>query len=334
MIKSKLLLLQKLSTIQKSKRKDYLIDCINKNNIIKFDDDEFLDESIPKKDININFCKICNENNFIRDKFSEICKNCGYVRLLPPTEKVFEKIEYIKPGSNLVKIIKDSKKITVDLNKINLWIQDSDPLANDTQKIIDNLNMIYQGRGMDLPNNVQNSAISLWYNFNTLYIESLKKKNYNKKAILCLCIYYGSSIHGYTISLQQLSLLFDINVSEIIITNTFFKDIFKDTEYLKFLSLHEQKNCEIELSPKNKLIFNKIKKDLLKYFSNISEPLSNKEYAAIVYFITNKINTTIKFTLKQLEEKCNISTTSISNISKSIEKFYKNNPKIYKELLV
>lgn len=339
MLGTKLLLQQKLNTLSKSKRKDFLIDCIKANNAVKFFDE---DETLSEKDFegeytkDINFCKICNKYDFIRDKYSETCNTCGYERQIMSTQKNYEKIEYIKPGSNLVKIIKDSKTITVDLNKINLWLEDTDPLAKDTKKILDNLNTIFQSKSIDLPNNVQNTSISLWYNFNTLYLEysTSLKKQYNKKAILSLCVYYGSSIYGYIISLQQLSILFNINVSDIIVNNTLFKDIFKHTEYFKYLTLHDNKQCDIKLSPKNKIIFEKIKKDIIKNFSNINEPLQNKEYAAIIYFITNKINKVIKYTLKDLEEKCNVSTTSISSSSKSIENFYKNNPKLYKELII
>lgn len=339
MLGTKLLLEQKISSLPKSKRRDFLLNCIEKNKVIKFrQDDEFDDEDLTKK-IPVNqesFCKICNKYEFIRDKYSETCQSCGYERPITATGKTFEKVEYIKPGANLVKIMKDSKKITVDLNKINQWLQDTDPLARDTQKIIDNLNIIFQSKGIELPNNVQNTSISLWYNFNSLFQEysSSLKKLYNKKAILALCVFYGALIHGYTISLEQLSILFNINVTDITTTNSLLKDVFKKTDYFKYLNLHEQKQCNIQLSPKNKLLFQKIKNDIIKNFPNINESLQSKEYAAIIYFITNKINTVIKYTLKELEEKCNVSTTSISYVSKSIEKFYKNNPKLYKELLI
>jgi hypothetical protein len=339
MLGTKLLLEQKISSLPKSKRRDFLFNCIEKNKVIKLRLDEEFDKQDLTKKISVDqesFCKICNKYEFIRDKYSETCQNCGYERPIVATGKIFEKVEYIKPGSNLVKITKDSKKITVDLNKINLWLQDTDPLARDTQKIIDNLNIIFQSKGIELPNNVQNTSISLWYNFNSLfkeYISSLKKL-YNKKAILALCVFYGALIHGYTVSLEQLSILFNINVTDITTTNSLFKDVFKKTDYYKYLNLHEQKQCNIQLSPKNKLLFQKIKNDIIKNFSNVNEPLQSKEYAAIIYFITNKINTVIKYTLKDLEEKCNVSTTSISYVSKSIEKFYKNNPKLYKELLI
>uniref|UniRef100_A0A6C0LEU0 Uncharacterized protein n=1 Tax=viral metagenome TaxID=1070528 RepID=A0A6C0LEU0_9ZZZZ len=339
MLGTKLLLEQKISGLQKSKRRDFLLNCIEKNKVIKFREDEEFDDKDLTKKIAVNqesFCKICNKYEFIKDKYSETCQSCGYDRPITATGKKFEKIEYIKPGANLVKIMKDSKKITVDLNKINQWLQDTDPLARDTQKIIDNLNIIFQTKGIELPNNVQNTSISLWYNFNSMFQEysSSLKKLYNKKAILSLCVFYGALIHGYTVSLEQLSILFNINVTDITTTNSLFKDVFKNTDYYKYLNLHEQKQCNIQLSPKNKLLFQKIKNDIIKNFSNVNEPLQSKEFAAIIYFITNKINTIIKFTLKDLEEKCNISTTSISYVSKSIEKFYKNNPKLYKELLI
>ena len=338
MLGTKLLLEQKISSLSKSKRRDFLLNCIEKNKVIKFREYEEIDDNFTKK-IPIDqekFCKICNKYEFIKDKFSETCQSCGYERSITATGKIFEKVEYIKPGANLVKIIKDSKKITVDLNKINQWLQDTDPLARETQKIIDNLNTIFQSKGIELPNNVQNTSISLWYNFNSMFQEysNSLKKLYKKKPILSLCVFYGAQIHGYTVSLEQLSILFNINVADIITTNSLFKDVFKKTDYYKYLNLHEPKQCNIQLSPKNKLLFQKIKNDIINNFSNINEPLQNKEYAAIIYFITNKINTVIKYTLKELEEKCNVSTTSISYVSKSIEKFYKNNSKLFKELLI
>ena len=97
--------------------------------------------------------------------------------------------------------MKDSKKITVDLNKINQWLQDTDPLARDTEKIIDNLNIIFQSKGIELPNNVQNTSISLWYNFNSMFQEynTSLKKLYNKKAILSLCILWSTNTWVYCI---------------------------------------------------------------------------------------------------------------------------------------
>lgn len=338
MLSTKLLLQNKVNKLSKFKRRDFLLNCIDNNKMTErfFKESEkvAITENIPVD--KYSFCKICNKLDFVRDKYSETCRQCGYIRDIAPSQRTFEKFEYIKPGSNLVKITRDSKKITVDLNKINLWLKDTDPLARDTKKIIDNLETIYQSKSIELPNAVQNTSISLWYNFNTFYNEytgSLKSL-FNKRAILALCVYYGSLMHGYTISLQQLSILFNVNVSDIITSNTLFRHLFKETEYYKDLNLQEQKKCDIKLSTKNKIILGKIKNDLSKNYSQFAGDLDNKEYAGIVYFITNKVNPTIKYTLKDLEDKCYISTTTISSISKSIERFYKNNTQKFKQLLI
>lgn len=338
MLKARLLLEKKLNTLPEAKKKQFLLDCIEKNTkqSSKLQGKSQLKEALLSDSDSYNdlVCKICNKYDFIRDRYSETCKSCGYTRDLIPTEKTFEKVEYIKRGSNLVKITKDSRKITVDLNKINEWLKDSDPYARDIKIMIDNLETIYQSKGIDLPKSVQNTSISLLYNFNELYkiYDGSHKKLYNKKAVSALCVYYGSSINNNIVSLQQLSILFNVNISDIIVTNTLFKDIFKNTDYFKYLNLREQINCDIQLSLKNKILFDKIKSDLIKNFPNIKEPIDNVEYSAIIYFITNKLNTVIKYTLKTLEEKCNVSTTSIGNKSKAIENFYKNNPKLYREL--
>ena len=327
MLKARLLLQQKLNTLPESKKIQFLLNCIDKHVAVPL----YIDTGIPTQNIDVDneaFCRICNKYNFIRDKYSEICQDCGFIRDVVPTQRTYEKIEYIKPGSNLVKIEKDGKKITVDLNKINQWLQNTDPQARDTQKIIDNLDIIYQNKGIELPSSVKNTSISLWYNFTALfedYMGSLKKL-YNKKAILSLCVYYGSLIHNYNVALETLSILFNVDIKDIKVTNSLFREIFKDTDYAKYLILNDRKECNIQLSIKNKLLFEKIKNDLIQNFPDIKEPLENVVYAGIVYFITNKINPVLKYTLKDLEEKCNISTTNISNKSKSIERFYKNNP--------
>ena len=338
MLSARFLLDNKLKSMSKKKKRNFLLNCIEKNNAIRLEsikstETQQITDYTTYKNIT---CKVCNESEFIRDNYSETCKNCGYTRDITPTGKTFEKISYIKPGANIVKIQKDSKTITVDLNKINQWLQDVDPLASDTQKIINNLTIIFQDRGIDLPINVKNTSISLWYNFNTLYDKSKSStdKYYNKNSILALCIYYGALIHNFTLSLEQLSLLFKINVSNIINTNILFKEVFKDSDYNKYLILNNKPGCNIKLSPKNKIIYEKIKKDLIENFPSIKEPLQNKESSAIIYYITNKINTSIKYTLKELEEKCNVSTTSISTVNKAIEGFYKKNLSLYKQLLI
>lgn len=322
MLSTRILLQHNIKTLPKKKRKDFLITCIHNSGVTKW-------LMLQTQDIEVDkdiFCKICNKYNFIKDNYSETCQDCGYTQNIAPTQKIYEKIEYITPGSNLVKITKGSKKITVDLNKINQWLEDTDPLAIDTKKIIDNLETIFQSKSLELPTDVKNNSISLWYNFNTLYAlyTGSLKKLYNKKAILALCVYYGASMNDYVISLTQLSIIFNVDLNKIITVNELFKNLFKETEYFKYLNLQDKQECDIKLSKKNTMLLAKIKNDL---------NLKDNDYAGIIYYITNTLNPILKYTLENLQKTCNISTNTIRNTAKSIENFYKNNPTKYKELI-
>ena len=330
MLSTSLLLKNKLNQLPKNQRREYLLKCIDNNT------DLFLDDEIITEIIDRHICTICKKNDFLKDKYQEICQSCGNTRDIPSTQKNFEKIEYIVPGQNLVKILKDGKQITIDLNKINLWIQELDPLARDTTKILDALDVVLTSKGLTLTKTIQNTAISLWYNFNTLYKKQNLKTTYKKKGILALCVYYSCSINNIIVSLEQLSLIFNINVRDILISNDFLKSIFKDSEYFSQLNLNYTKKCELELPLKTKLILIKIKNDLIHNFPSIKDPLENKEYASIVYYITNNIqqNSLYKYTLKELSESCDVSATTISSTNKSIIKFYRNKPELYKNLLI
>lgn len=334
---SKLLLKSKLEKLSKQNRKSFLFNCIEKSKSELID--KLLIEEKPEKITpeDHSFCKICNGYDFIKELYQETCKHCGYTRDILSKGQKFEVFEYIKPGSNLVKIIKDGRKITVDLNKINSWLENVDPLARDTKRIIENLEIVYTSKGIELTTLIKNTVIALWYNFNNLYentkFDSSKLLSYNKRGIMALCIYYGSSINNVIITLEQLSILFDVNVSVIRETNEIFKVVFKNTDYEKYLVLMNKKLCEIKLSPKNNLIMKKINEHLKKEYK-LDRELNNKEYTAIIYFITNKINPTLKYTYEDISKKCNVSTTTIRNEVQKLELFYKNNKKLIAELKI
>ena len=334
---SKLLLKSKLEKLSKQNRKGFLFNCIEKSKSDLID--KLLIEEKPDKvtSEDHSFCKICNSYDFIKESYQVTCKQCGYTRNILSKGQKFEVFEYIKPGSNLVKIMKDGRKITVDLNKINSWLENVDPLARDTKRIIENLEIVYTSKGIELTTLIKNTVIALWYNFNNLYentkFESSKLLSYNKRGIMALCIYYGSSINNVIITLEQLSILFDVNVSVIREMNEIFKVVFKNTEYEKYLVLINKKMCEIKLSPRNNLIMIKINEHLKKEYK-LDRELNNKEYTAIVYFITNKINPTLKYTYEDISKKCNVSTTTIRNEVQKLELFYKNNKKLLAELKI
>ena len=342
MLTASIKLKQKLKTIPlKKNKRQFLLDCISNNKDLSLVKTVIEETQNQDKTINFsNVCKICNNFDFSKDKSRETCNHCGYERPIMEQHRVFEKIEYVKPGSNIIKIQKDGKTTSVDLNKINQWLQDTDPYAKETSIIIETLDTIFNSKGIILPKYVQNTCISLWYNYNTLLNDSSqfvksKFRSIKNKNILCLCIYYGCSIHNYIISLEQLSIIIKTNVSDITSANNLFKELFKDTDYYSKFNLSTT-TCKIELTTKHKLVFNKIKEHLISNFPGLEKSFSNKDYASICYFISTKLNRNklLKLTLKDISDACKVSTTTISSTSKNIEKFYEKNPKLYRELLI
>jgi len=322
MIKTRLELYNKLSSIKNKKEKrEFLLNCIKTHKKIITENYD-IESSI--KSTNIQFCKLCNSNDFIKDNYSETCQRCGFVRDLPATGRIYEKVKLIPVGTK-----KLPKELTTNVSK---WLYDTDPLYKGVEDIKDKINIIFSSKGIVLKNNnIETTAISLWYNFNYLLKES-NNVSFNKKPILALCIFYGASINNYNITLEQLSIIFDITITTIYKHNNILKDVFKNTNYIQYFNLVQQTNCDIKLSAKYKNIFIKIKKDL-SYDKNIT----NEQYAGIVYYITNnkqfRAREDRKYTLSDLGTECNVSHPNISKISKSIENYYKQNPAKYKLLL-
>jgi len=332
MLTTTLILKNKLNSLPKLKRREFLLNCIN-NSDKKFDF-QIINEnlSIPLDIPNVDYCKMCKSNIFIRTNFEEICERCGVTRPIVQVNRTFKEktFEFIKLGANTTTIKKDGKNIIVDLNKINLWIQDADPEYKDTQLILKGLDIIFDSKGITLPDKVRNTAISMWYNFNNLYLET-----FNKNSIYCLCIFYSGTINDIIISLEQLSLIYKITVSNIILANDSFKKTFVGTEYYEYLNLKLDKVCNIKLNTRNKLLFNKIKDDLIQNFPEINNPIDNKIYASIIYYMSSNLKTTSdKYTLTELHSECGVSTTSVSNMSKKINAFYKNNKNLLKKLII
>ena len=339
----RLLLKNKIDSLHISQKdkKRYLINCIIKSNVINFDEYNLLTEDIEFEDIKLNdiTCKLCNASEFIKDKYTEICVNCGAVKDSIFQQKSYEKIELIEPpGSNLVGIIINGKPKTFNLNQIDTWVQrDKDPLWIYTKKIITNLNTIFQDKKKILPDEIKKYSVSLWYNFNTLYNQnynnirnkSFNKKKYNINAILVWCTYYGIVINRDKISLENLSELFNVNLNVINEHKKLFIDIFKNTSYDVYIKNEEYIGCNIVLSPTTQLFYDKIIKDLEGYdiFKN------NYIKVGIIHYITNNINTDIKYTANDLKKKCGIkSESSITRVSEKISNFYNANSKKYEEL--
>lgn len=330
----RILINKKLNSIPKSLKRDMLLDCINRNFTIP----DVLIEALDTPEKNDLLCQICNTNDFLRQKHEEVCQNCGFTRPFQQQLKTFEKtVEFIEPGQNLITIKKDGRDIKVDLNKIDKWLQDSDPLARDYNKIEETLNQIYVSKGKDLPNNVLSSSLALYINFNKLKNKMPKKESFNKLAIIALCIYYGLTINSEQITIEEISMILKINLTEIYANNGLLKIVFKDTPYLKYFTLTDKKICDIEIPLRDKILIQKIQQHLNDAGYKDFEKLDNKKYLGIIYFIKNIIRRDSSFTLSKIVTECKqldntISTQTISKIKIQIENFYMTNKKLMTEL--
>lgn len=329
MIKTRLELYNKLKSLNNDKdRRQFLLNCIYSHKQLITDEPDLESQSeseSQRQSKSINYlCKLCNSNNFIRDNFSETCQQCGLVRDLPATGKIFEKVKLIEPGNKTL-----PKELSTNISK---WLYDTDPLYKGVIEIKDAIRIIFSSKSIVLNNSlVEITAISLWYNFNYL-LKDASLKVFNKKPILALCVYYAGVINKYNIPIEQLSVIFEITLQSIFKNNRIFKEIFKNTNYIEFLNLTEKKKCNIELDSNIQYILNNIKNHIFP-----TSELTNEQYAAIIYFITNKLipnKTSYKYKLSELSKECNITQPTISKISKNIETFYKQNPSMRNLLLI
>ena len=327
------LLLSKIDNIANyDEKKKYLINCIDNSNK-QIDFNIFNNNTSINLPINVNsveFCKLCNSNEFISNKHEESCTKCGYIRPFQQNLKIFEKtVAFIKPKENNIKINIDGKIVTRDLNKINLWLQEKDPLYESTLKITEAIDNIYALKGTELNKQVKNTIIAIWYNiFNYLQLYKTSKT----KAFMALSIYYGSIIHNINITLQSIITYYNLSLSnDIIPTNNIIVSIFKDTEYEKYLKINlvKSKICNIQLSRVNeqkvKNIINHLKLKMPSF------TLTNTEYSGIIYFIC-KDSIIDRMTLSDIEKKCNVGTSTIRKYSKQINNFYKKYPDLKKQI--
>ena len=178
--------------------------------------------------------------------------------------------------------------------------------------------------------------LNLWYNFNQMNTKKLNKTE--KKAIMALCIYYAFSIHKAPVSEIQLINIFQDESNKLTLSifnkiNSYFKIIFKDTNFDKFINIY----TEIDIIPnyqtkKEEIIYNKIY-DHIKISFKLNE-IDNSYKAAILYYLQHKFNLPIKNTYDKLSKDFKISIPVIRSKVNQIENYYRANQQYYKELLI
>ena len=309
----------KLKNMKKKEIKPYLINCIHKhkpNLSINLEYNSDLDDNAD------NVCQLCKNDVFEKTKYEEICQKCGLVRLIEATGKNYEKNpEYITLGKNMVKITDGGKNFSVDLNKLNTWIQDKDPLYIHIKLIQSTIDEI----GLINSDEIKQTTIGLFYKLIELSSNLKENPLNNKKGFIGLCIYYSGLINSTNIKLSIISEKLKINITKIIQANELFQHLFKNTTFSN-LKLNKTIKCNIKLNNNYKIIFHKIKTDL-----NISK-IDIKNDESIIYYISKNINKELKFTLTELGNNCNVSTATINTEKNKINSFYLNNNDLYKKL--
>tara|TARA_B100000963_G_scaffold360805_1_gene393219 strand:- start:3592 stop:4617 length:1026 start_codon:yes stop_codon:yes gene_type:complete len=310
-----------------TRRKKYLIDCLNNQGFIKEETTDI--ETIESTSL---VCKICNSSDFLKMTNSTVCNNCGdstfdlrnnpfitFKQDLNLTSGTF-----IEPGSEFITVIKDGKSVKRDLSKINFWIN-LDPEEEKIKKEVENIQEIIDGLNIKITETLNKIIINMWINIIT---GSKNLRGKSKKALLIWSIYYPLAYNKIPINIQKLTTILDITVGELYSYNFLMKEIFKDTSYEKYITVTSGENLDIKLDKEMEIKIKIVQKDVKDYLSN---PIKKKELIGIIYFLSNKLFNK-KYNLTFLSEKSGISQNIISAESGKIESFYKLNKTLEEKL--
>jgi ribosomal protein L37E len=319
----------------KGQMSKFLINCIRFHGYIK-EDTEIIEK---KNEHTESMCKLCNSSNFIFNNFEKTCKECGLVtemREINPFKSFkvdfnFNKGTIIPPGEVFVKITKGEKQFTVDLSKINTWLN-TDP---EERKFFENLNLInkYLDSIESKYNTIELSKIfedarkivlTMWYN---VINNKTDMNGFEKKSVMAWCIFYIFNYYKLNINIPTLAKLLDLTTGTIYSFKYIPDEIFKNSAFLKYIPNQKMGN-NIEMP---KRIEDKLKIVLRDLRTKLSDPPSETELCGIIDFLAKELKEK-SITLQYLSEKSGSSNISILKISQEVKKFYSDNPLLKKNI--
>tara|TARA_B100000287_G_scaffold118083_1_gene110007 strand:+ start:2223 stop:3248 length:1026 start_codon:yes stop_codon:yes gene_type:complete len=313
------------------KRKKFLIECLKEQGFIK----KQIEQEEPVIHDTYDTCKICNSSSIIFSNHEKICENCGAVDFSLDSNRFrtykqninLTKGTFIEPGTTVLSINRDGKKINLDLSKINLWLS-QDPEDQRVKKFINDISEVLTDIEQDFSSlsfdNIRNEILSMWYNLIKI---KPNIKGIEKKSLMTLTIYYVLTYNNLKANIKKISSIIDVELKDVYHYNFVLKDIFSDTQYEKYININIGKNVDLELTPEITRKIKIVKKDLKDYLSN---PLKDKELYGIIYFLGNLTNN--KYTLQFLSKKSNKSPNIIANVAKDISNFYNKYPQLKERL--
>lgn len=317
------------------KKKKFLIDCLKKQGLIDYSIQE---EILPFDSRIKSVCEICNSNDIIFTNHEAVCNTCGTSRRSLESNPYatfkqdlnFSKSSFIEPGTMKITVVKDGVQVIRDLAEVNKWLNldpEEQRIKNNVDRVNEVLDSLSSNYNPQIFDKVREEIISFLYNI----VKALPEiKGQVKKAMLVFAIYYPLVYNNLTINIQKLSTMFDITTGEVYKYNFILKDLFSGTSYEKYISLKIGTVMNLEMPDVMIPKFKRVKNDLKDYLSN---PLKDKETAAIIYFLGNLMNMKT-FTLTFISEKTGVSTNTISAEAYKIEKFYKKMPFLKKRLVI
>ena len=280
---------------------------------------------------NSSICNICESTEFYTTNAEEICRNCGNLHRViynPTSYNVKDDRQFVKYGENKLNTIIDGKRVTLDLDKINLYTMEAlTPHQRMYKSGIESIRTKLEESNIIFTESQFLSISAMYWNI-TLYYDkypnvkpSIKPVD-NKRIYQALCVYYTLDINVYIIIEA-----FDITLKNLEYFNGILKVIFKNTDYQSIL----KKNImpEIELALPNHDLSDKTNQLLIKLIeAKLFKEISKEAYASVALYVARDIMKK-SYTTKKIQEELEI--TNVSKLTQNYNKvtnFIKQNPRI------
>ena len=316
-------------TYDEQKAKNILISCVDSSYFKKETSKKPTKPQIVIK--NSSICNICESTEFYTTNAEEICRSCGNLHRVvynSTSYNVKDDRQFVKYGENKLNTIIDGKRVTLDIDKINLYTMEAlTPHQRMYKSGIESIRSKLEESNI-IPTESQISSISAMYWNITLYYDkypnvkpSIKPAD-NKRIYQALCVYYTLDINVYIIIEA-----FDITLKNLEYFNGILKVIFKNTDYQPILN--KTIMSEIELALPNRDLSIKTDQLLNKLIeAKLFKEISKEAYASVALYVSRDIMKK-SYTTKKIQEELEI--TNVSKLNQNYNKvtnFIKQRPRV------
>jgi len=340
-------IIKRISRMKTSNTKKFLLNCIDSNGYIKLNQISYTTETPLNEDFELfynNDNSSSSENNELvenPDEFVGNSTNSDYQYYSTSSSRTNQVTG--RTMGNYIDFGDQTSQLAKRLMVIQTWVSSAGPIevklksANEQFESV--LATFFPQLNENLANSIKLLALKVYYNLLNYYILGITKEIGANKGDLSanyLAIIITNAIRYYTSqNLKYEMVLHFIKPNASVKLHKAKKNLVKifssDPNYLALISQQsEQKfdngNLPPELITKAERIINQLTTD--NFFGG------NISLAGVLYYLGNKFyphkitipSTGEQLTLKYLSKHYNLSTTSISNISQKIERYYSMNP--------